>query len=826
MAFSPRDDLANGTSCPVAAQLVHELVERHARETPGAVAARFGDAALDYAELNRRANRLAHRLAALGVGAESFVVVCVEPSFDILVALLGILKAGAAYVPVDPGYPAARIQALLEDTRPAAVVTQPHLASRLEPAAAPVLVLDPSMTELPAENPRRSVSERQPAYVFYTSGTTGTPKGVVASHANLLHYVGVARERYELGPHDVMPSIARFSFSISLFELLAPLVAGGTSLILPREIVLDPPALARALSEVTIFHAGPSLLKGLVSYLRAHPESVPAFSRVRHASSGGDMVPPELLEALKATFSNAEVFVIYGSSEIACMGTTYPVPRDRTVSTTYVGKPFARVAVRVLDEAGEPVPCGVSGEIHFAGDGVALGYLNRPELTREKFVVREGRRFYRTGDRGRLNAEGELEILGRTDFQIKIRGMRVEPAEIEFTLRRAPGVRDAVVSGRAQDDGEKMLVAYVVPEYPPDPDDAAGKTQRLVAIRRYLVEQLPDYMVPAVFVELEKLPLNHNLKLDRRGLPAPTEADFRALGGPNLREPTTPTERRLAVAFGQLLKLRSVGKDDNFFELGGDSLLAVQLSLAVEEALGVRLEGMDILRESLEMLARICDRKLGQSAGAGGVTASAAARAFSEQVETFHFGPEKSLYGALRGAGRKHPETAVLICGAVGQEHVRSRFVLTKLAKTLARAGVPSLVFDYFGCGDSLGDGGDVRPGRWQGDIESARTELAVRTGAARYVAVGVRLGGLLLAATLPRLDLARVVLWDPVESGACHLEALAREHRRYLKSLAPLRLLPWPRQRPPAGEWLGTTFPEPVRRELAELSLKPLLAG
>jgi amino acid adenylation domain-containing protein len=751
----------------------------------------------------------------------------VEPSLDVLVALLGVLKAGAAYVPVDPGYPAARITTLLEDTRPAAIVTQAKLASRLETGAAALLLVDqlPEASHSEAD-PRDRVAEQSPAYVFYTSGTTGTPKGVVASHANLRHYVGVARERYAFGARDVMPAIARFSFSISLFELLTPLVAGGTSLVLPRETVLDPAALARALGEVTIFHAGPSLLKSLVAYLRSHPQAIPGFQGVRHASSGGDMVPPELLEALKATFSNAEVFVIYGSSEIACMGTTFPVPRDRTITTTYVGKPFDGVSMLVLDEAGAAVPPGVTGEVCFAGDGVALGYLNRPELTLEKFSVREGVRYYRTGDRGRLNEAGELELLGRTDFQIKIRGMRVELAEVEHALRRAPGVRDAVAAGRTLDDGEKMLVAYVVPEAPKSPGDPLERAERLTAIRRYLVEQLPDYLLPAVFVELERLPLNHNLKLDRRALPEPAESDFRALGGPSLREPTTPTERRLAAVFAEVLKLQKIGKDDNFFELGGDSLLAVQLGLAIEEALGIRIEGMDVLRETLEVLARICDQQLGHAGPTGEAGPSVLARPFSEQVEIFHFGPQRSLYGALRGVGRTRPETAVLICGAVGQEHVRSRFVLTKLAKTLARSGMPSLMFDYFGCGESLGDSAEVAAGRWRDDIAVARHELSRRTGARRVVALGVRLGGLLLAAALRELELARAVLWDPVEDGARHLATLSVAQRRYLRSIAPLRLLPWPRRSPPAGELLGTRFSEPVRRELAALSLDRLLMG
>jgi amino acid adenylation domain-containing protein len=802
---------------------VHELIEQQAAAAPAAIAVRFREQSLTYGELNRRANQLARYLAQSKIGAGCRVLVCVEPAFDIVIALLGILKAGAVYVPLDPSYPPARIRAVLADTRPGLIITQDHLLARLPFGSEATLVLDGLPADddaLPAEAP--VVEPSQIAYIYYTSGTTGSPKGIMASHANLLHYVRSAEQRYQIGQRDVMPAIARFSFSISLFELLSPLIAGGTLLLLEREHILDPARMAGTLAEVTIFHAGPSLLKGLLAYIRRHYPDSSAFSQVRHASSGGDMVPADLLEAMQVIFANAEIFVIYGSSEISCMGCTYPVPRGQRVTTSYVGKPFDNVAVRVLDGARNVLPAGIVGEIHFAGDGVIGGYLNRPELTAEKFVTIGGRRFYCTGDLGRLSEEGWLEILGRNDFQIKLRGMRVELAEVEYQLRRAPGVRDAVAAASEAGDQEKILVAYVVTERNETPE-GAEKAARIAGIRRHMAQHLPDYMVPAVYVELDQLPVNHNMKVDRHALPKPTEADLRAGSGASLREPQTPTEKTLAALWRQLLGVERVGLDDNFFELGGHSMLAVMLSLEVQRALGIALEGMDILREPLAVLAAICERKLGISSPRAEVHVLGANAAPSLQI--CHFGADQSLYGVLHPRAFGAVSHAVLICGPVGQEHARARFVLTRLAKQLARQGIPSLSFDYFGCGDSLGDSADAGVGRWQTDIAQAHAELQRRTNAARVTAIGVRLGALLLCQAARRLELAKLVLWDPIRDGARYLAELAEMQRAYLRSTAPLRFWRWPRARPQARELLGSVYSEAAFRELEALALDPLLA-
>ena len=633
------DRVATGAAATMPCEPVHVRVERHAQATPDAIAVRWRDQALTYGELNRRANRLARALVARGATAESRVVVCLEPSLDIAIALLAILKSGAVYVPLDPSYPPARVAVILDDTKPVVTIGRGGLA----------VEVDGDDRDL--DHP---IDLADTAYIYYTSGTTGKPKGVMASHANLVTYLQVAADRYAITARDVMPASARFSFSISMFELMSPLAAGGTLVVLDRDHVLDPARLAATLATVTFFHCGPSLLKTVIAHLRRHPIDT---SRVRHASSGGDLIAPEVLQALVELFPHAEVFVIYGCSEIACMGTTYPVPRDRPITRTFVGRPFDTVVARVLDRAGNPVPVGVPGEIHFGGGGVVKGYLDRPELTAQKFVVRDGVRFYNTGDLGRLSEDGWLEILGRNDFQIKIRGMRVELAEVEYHLRRAPGVKDGVAVARPIAGGDKALVAYVVLERPD-----AMKT-----LRAFMADQVPDYMVPAMYVELPSLPLNHNLKVDRNALP---QAIIATAGRP----PETATELAIAAAWRTLLDIPDVQLDHNFFELGGDSLRAMALIATVEAELGVRLDGLEVLRETLEVLAAICDRKLGRPSveRASVQTASAS--------EPFFHG---DLYCVLHG-GRA--ATAALICAPPAHDRVRAHFVIAQLARRLADA--------------------------------------------------------------------------------------------------------------------------------------------
>ncbi len=801
-------------------EFLHQTFEANCRAAPHAVALHHRDQQLSYAELNERANQLAHHLIAQGISTEDPVVVCLEPGFDIAVALLGIWKAGAVYVPLDPGYPPARIRAILDDTRPKRILARSPLVARLGLDPGACFAFDSNgaaLDGMPTHNPGLPVDPTQTASIYYTSGTTGQPKGVMASQANLRAYIDLARQRYAIDARDVMPAIARFSFSISMFELMAPLASGGTLVVLDRDHVLDLDRLANTLSEVTFFHAGPSLLKNVLSHIRQQPEDVKRFAGVRHASSGGDMIAPEVLESLKEIFPNAEVFVIYGCSEISCMGCTYPVPRDQRVTRTFVGRPFDNMVVKLFDAALNPVPVGIVGEIFFAGAGVVKGYLNRPELTVEKFIQIGAQRFYRTGDMGRLSEDGWLEILGRNDFQINVRGMRIEIGEVEYTLRKAPGVRDAVVMAKATASGEKVLVAYVVPDAAARAG-ASGGAERAAAVRRHMAEHLPDYMVPSTYVELENLPLNHNMKVDRRALPEPVFAQQRLAGDADLRWPETQTERDLARAWMDILAVEHVALDDNLFGLGGQSLQAMQFVARVRQEQRVELEGMEVLRETLEVLAALCDQRQGREPVRS--RSRGAARVCGATTEIFHFGHAQSLYGVVHRPARPKTDEAVLICAPIGLEQVRIHFVLNQLARQLANAGVPVLRFDFFGCADSLGETVDASFSRWFRDVADARLELAHRTGAMRITAVGVRLGATVLCKALRSTELSRLVLWDPVLSGAKYVgeqQAMQSEHFRNTRHM---RLWSTPPQLVGSVEMMGTMYSDKALQELRSLAI------
>jgi amino acid adenylation domain-containing protein len=570
-------DLDSGTASYPSVP-VHRLFEAHAEQQPGAVAARFGDRVLTYAELEERSSRLAHYLIACGVKTDAVVGVCVRPSFDALVAILAIWKAGGIYFPLDPTHPEAFVARMLDEAKPRVVLTQSELSPLTLPERYPQLCFDTDWGRvelLPATSPAVPTSLDDAAHLLYTSGTTGKPKGVVATQANLAHYIHVAQQKYRWRADDIFCSLARYTFSISLFDLVSPLCCGASVRLVVRDDVLVPDRLLRVLQEVTVVHAGPSLLGSLFRHLRANPSAPRTFPRMRHASTGGDLVPPSVMEEMTRVFENAEIFVIYGCTEISCMGTTFPVSRDTKPTRSFVGKPFPDVTLRVLDPERALVPFGEVGEICFAGKGIVRGYLDRPELTAEKFVTIEGQRFYQTGDMGRLHADGNLEILGRRDFQVQLRGIRVELAGIENTVRELGLAAQCAVVAKTLDVDDVRLVAFVV-----QPRDA-----NVASFRRALSAQLPDYMLPQGVVVLDAMPLTANGKLDRHRL---QELPW------DSRRATTPCavarnaiEQKIAEVFCHVLRLDEVGLDQDFFDLGGHSLLAVIAMHEIEIAVGV-----------------------------------------------------------------------------------------------------------------------------------------------------------------------------------------------------------------------------------------------
>ena len=645
------EQACDGAVLDVVDELPLRQFERLARAQPQAIAVRHRSAALSYGELDGRATRLAQHLVARGVRRESTIAVCLLPSPDVLVALLAIMKAGAIYVPLDPTHPAALVASIVEEVQPALVLTQSSVRALL-PAATPSFCFDTEWDALATDMaalPSCPYQLDQACYVLYTSGTTGRPKGVVATHRNLAHYLRVARRRYGFRGDDVFCSLARYTFSISFFELLSPLTCGGSLLLLDRELVLDPARLVDQLATVTVLHAGPSLLRSVFRHLERR-DGARVLQNVRHASAGGDAVPPALLEDMKRVFPRAELFVIYGCTEISCMGCTAQVDRDQQLARTLVGRPFEDVKLRVLDGRGAVVPPGVTGEVYFAGKGLARRYLHRPELTSEKFVSIDGERFYRTGDLGRLTSDGELELLGRRDFQVQVRGMRIELLGIEQTVvELGIAAQCAVVAARPTGD-EAALFAFVV----------APREREPAKMRRLLATRLPDYMLPQSFAVLDALPLTSNGKLDRLRLmqlaaSAPAEA-VRA-DDELWSAPEGATERVVAEAFAYVLGRARVGRDGDFFELGGHSLSAVLLVEALADRLGRSVSPALIFeRSTVRALAQAIDTTVDGSreAGAAPILLSANAelpalfmllgihlyRALAEQL-----GDQYSVYG-------------------------------------------------------------------------------------------------------------------------------------------------------------------------------------
>ncbi|HEX2081202.1 MAG TPA: amino acid adenylation domain-containing protein, partial [Longimicrobium sp.] len=567
-------DAWNRTEAPYPGEsCVHELFEAQVDRAPEAVAAVCGDESLTYAELNARANRLAHHLRALGVGPDGRVAICVERSPEMVVGVLGVLKAGGAWVPLDPAYPVERLRHMLADSAPAVVLTQTSIVAAQEELfagiEAEVLVLDaPAWEEQAATNPERAgLTSRHLAYVIYTSGSTGTPKGVMVAHRNVAGLVAAQTRSLGVDETSRVLQFASFSFDASVFEMVMALCRGASLHLPPGADLLAGEQLERVVTHGRITHVTlpPAVLPTL------SPDS--GLATVRTMVLAGEALPEA---AVKRWAGGRRVLNAYGPTE-AAVWTTFHECRIDEGGNPPIGRPIANARVYVLDGAGAPVPVGAVGELYIGGAGVARGYLGRPALTAERFVPDEfgsepGARLYRTGDRVRWRADGALEYLGRVDHQVKVRGFRIEPGEIEAVLHRHESVADCVVTARAE-AGEKRLVAYVVG------DGEAG------ALRQHLRRELPEYMVPSAFVFLDALPLTPNGKLDRKALPAP---DF-APAEERYVAPRTPTEEVLAGIWAETLRLERVGVTESFFELGGHSLLAARVVSRVRQVFGVEV---------------------------------------------------------------------------------------------------------------------------------------------------------------------------------------------------------------------------------------------
>src|SRR5215510_11264945 len=547
----------NETHADFPSLTLHELFERQAEATPDAVALIFEGERLSYRELNDRANRLAHYLRGSGLRRGALVGVCLARGPELIISLLGILKAGTAFVIIDPEYPKERLAYMLADAQPSHVV-YPQITQTTQITSAPSL----------------ETSGDDLAYVIYTSGSTGEPKAVMISHSSISNHMQWFAREFPLVASDRTLLNHSISFDAAMDQIFQPLITGAGLVIVPPDRQYDIDYLVQLIREeqVTVLDVVPTLFKALIE-----DERISQCGSLRRAISSGEVLSVSLKNDIYGLLSQVELVNLYGPTEASITATYYRCSPETDERTVPIGRPAANAQVYILNDNLEPLPPGIAGEIYIGGNGLAWGYLNRSPLTAEKFIpdpfsLEAGARLYKTGDLGRYSANGNVEYVGRVDNQVKVRGFRIELGEIEAKLREHEAVRDATAIAREDEKGHKRLVAYVI----------AGREPAVTSdeVRRYLKDKLPEHMIPAAVVFLAHLPLTPSGKVDVRALPAPeeikTEEDY--------VEPRTSVEKEFARIWQEVLGLERVGITDNFFELGGDSIVSIQIVARARDA--------------------------------------------------------------------------------------------------------------------------------------------------------------------------------------------------------------------------------------------------
>ena len=608
---------------------IAELFAAQAARTPDAVAVIAQGRTLTYRELDESANRLARRLQNLGVKPDTLVGVAMGRSETLVVSLLGILKAGGAYVPLDPTYPPDRLSLVIEDSQMPVLLTTAASRAHLPPAAAGLTILDAEDTVFERESAKAVVSQATPtnfAYVIYTSGSTGKPKGVMVENRNVVNFFTGMDRAIGCAP-GVWLAITSVSFDISVLELLWTLTRGCTVVVHGDEGSAN---IADEITRYRVTHL--QMTPSLARMLTLDPRAYSALGSLKQMLLGGEAVPAALIHHLRQVFKG-EIHNMYGPTETTIWSTTCRVEdRDTSVS---IGRPIANTQIYILDPDFNPVPVGEIGELFISGDGLARGYWRRPELTAERFMTIPGLgpdRIYRTGDLARFLPDGNIHFLGRADYQIKLRGHRIEPGEIESVLEKFPGVRQAVVILREDREGDKRLVAYLVAE-------TAGSAAALRAagdLRAAAGAKLPDFMVPSAFVFLNELPLTGNGKIDRKALLTLPPPNLAFAAASHDAEPSSETERVVARAWQLALGIPSVGLNDNFFDLGAHSLTVAEAHAKLEEVLGREIALLDLFQfTTVSALAAHLDAESGGAqAAASQLSVRAARRRLARQRET------------------------------------------------------------------------------------------------------------------------------------------------------------------------------------------------
>lgn len=572
---------------------IHQLFEIQAEQTPDAPALIWptvpstkmklnGHAQLTYRELNERANQLAHYLRKLGVGPGVLVGICLERSFEMIIGLLGILKAGGVYVPLDPTYPRDRLAFMLEDTQAPLLLTQQRLVPDIPNHNARVVCIDADWQSIAQENrlnPAVAVEPAAAAYAIYTSGSTGKPKGVLGLHSGAVNRFHWMWSTYPFASTEICCQKTSLNFIDSLWEIFGPLLQGVPLVLIPDEISKDPYQLIQVLVDyqITRIVVVPSLLRMI---LDAHDNLQSRLPHLKYWTTSGEALPLELYQQFRKSMPESILLNLYGSSEVTADATWFDTSTNDVHSVIPIGRPITNMQTYILTPGLQPVPIGIPGELYIGGVGLAQGYLNRPKLTDERFIPNPfnpepGARLFKTGDIARYLPDGNIEFLGRTDHQVKIRGIRIELGEIEATLRQHPTVQEAIVLVKENTPGDKQLVAYITPPQ--------GQEIIISNLRHFLKEKLPPYMMPALFVVLDAFPLTPNGKVNRLALPVP--AALQPETRPTYVAPQTDLEQTIAAIWQKILAIEKVGTEDNFFDLGGHSLLLAQIQSELHNAL-------------------------------------------------------------------------------------------------------------------------------------------------------------------------------------------------------------------------------------------------
>ncbi|MGW3833340.1 non-ribosomal peptide synthetase [Streptomyces microflavus] len=566
---------------------LHEAFEERAAAAPEALALIRGAEEWTYGEVNAAANRLARHLRGLGAGVGGRVGICLDRSPELLVAVLGVLKSGSAYVPLDPDYPEQRIAAMVTGTSCAVIVSRSGFASRLAGVGQRIVELDRDAglwADASAEDVDSGVAPGDLAYVIHTSGSTGAPKPIALRHRGVMNNIADLNSRYSVGPGDRVLALSSPSFDMSVYEFLGLTAAGGTVVLPEPSLAKDPQHWAELLAthRITVWNSAPALLELVVEQLEQ--AAAPPLEALRLALLGGDWVPLSLPDRTRRAAPGLRFVALGGATESSIHSTVYEVGEvDPAWTSIPYGRPMANQRTYILDGSLQPVPPGVAGELHLAGIGLATGYLDRPELTGERFFDWScgevtGERLYRTGDVARYGPDGLIELLGRSDFQVKVNGHRIELGEIEAVLRSHEAVREAVVATRRDAAGDLRLVGYVVPH--------PGRTVRPRVISAHLAGALPQFMVPGAVLILDRLPLSANGKTDRRALPSPPPPDD---GEASYTAPATPTEKAVADIFSTVLSAPKIGANSSFLAAGGDSLQAMRAVSRLSKHFGIKV---------------------------------------------------------------------------------------------------------------------------------------------------------------------------------------------------------------------------------------------